>query len=227
MNGRIAAGATIALVGGLGVAAVLLVQPALDWPSDQSRPLAGRAVVELSGRVTNVEPRAGAVWIAPTALGFNARRLLIDGATRILVGDKEGGLGDVAVGARVAAICEPGDGAPVARWIGVNLDAETLRVAALRADTPAPQPPAPAERVSKVPPPPVLAAPPAAPPAAPSRPAAPRALAPSRAQPAAPRALPPPRAQLPDREPAARPGAPTSDDPGAVIDWLLRQSGRN
>jgi hypothetical protein len=247
MNGRLAVGALLALVGGVGVAGVLFVQPVLDWPADPSRPLAGRPVVQLDGRVTGVDP--GVLWVAPTVLGFHARRVAIDRNTRILVGAKEGGVGDVPVGARVVAIYEPGAGEPVARWIGINMDAETLRAAALRAAIDA-APPEPAvdrapltERArqpERAPQPerppasavraPAMQAPSASPP--PTRSAT--ATAPARRadspRPAVERR--PSERTLPERAAPERSAPLTApqretDDPGAVIDWLLRGAGRN
>jgi hypothetical protein len=250
MNGRLAASALLALVAGATLTGALFIPPALDWPSDPAPPLAGRPVVELNGRVTGIDAAAGVLWLAPTTFGFNARRLTIERTTRILVGAKEGGIGDVPVGARVVAIYEPGPGEPVARWVGINMDPETLRAAALRTviETP-PAEPAPAvERTPQVQP--VRRTDSATTPAV----ASPRPRAPvSQARPTAvttparradtPRPTAERRAAeraTPERTPSEGVGrvAPErgaslvlpprdADDPGAVIDWLLRGAGRN
>jgi hypothetical protein len=236
MSGRLAAGALIALVGGFGAAAVMFVHPALDWPTEPSAPLDGRAVVELDGRVTRVDAGAGALWVAPTVLGLNARRLGVDGQTRIFVGAKEGGLGDVPVGARVVVICDPG-GEPIARWVGVNMEHDTLRAAASRAAAgdgatdkrivpPPPSSPAasPAANVTPALPVSGASAEPAHPVAATRRSPAPSPSAAVRAPAPRPSAVAPPPRPV-ERSPAMP--ARDADDPGAVIDWLLRGAGRN
>ena len=135
MSGRFIIAGAVGLAGGVAIIALLVVPPALDW-SAMPRTLGGRPVVETRGYITAVEPDA--VTVAPSSLGFNARRFALEDS-RILVGDKEGGLGDLRVGANIVLIYEARPKAFLARWIGVDVDQQALRQAALAAT---PDPPA-------------------------------------------------------------------------------------
>jgi hypothetical protein len=115
----------------------------------------------------------------------------------VFVADKEGGLGDLCVGGTVAAIYESRDGGFVARWLGVNLDVQTLHVIAVRSGWPSPRADAP--RAAR----------------AESRAAA-LALSPA----------PAPVSRVSAESHAAR-DVQVSHDPGAVIDWLLREPRRD
>jgi hypothetical protein len=183
MTGRFIVAAATAVVGGITIVGLPFVQPVIDWPAEEPHVLQGREVVDVSGRVTSLDSQS--VVVAPTVLGFNGRRFLLDEETRILVGDKEGGIGDLQIGANVAVIYEPRAGGLLARWLGVNFDREALRSAALRSET--------SPAVSE----------------------APAALVPKHAASTTPISKP-----VPPPAPSNREG----EDPGAVIDWLLRDA---
>jgi hypothetical protein len=68
--------------------------------------LVGQALGEARGRVDAVEPAAGIVRIASGFLGLLSVELLITPDTLIVVGDKEGGFGDLREGERVEATYE-------------------------------------------------------------------------------------------------------------------------
>ena len=206
MTGRSTVAAATAVVGGIMILGLSFVRPALDWPAEEPQTLEDRQVVDASGRVTGLDSHS--VIVAPTVLGFNGRRFLLDEETRILVGNKEGGVGDLQIGATIAVIYEPRPGGLLARWLGVNLDREALQRAALRSETP---------------------------PAASQRPAAvvTEQVAWTTSQPPPPPArrvsTSAPRVQAGVGTHAATSPPPTSsnregDDPGAVIDWLLRDA---
>ena len=68
--------------------------------------LVGQALGEARGRVATVEPGAGIVRIASGFLGLLSVELLITPDTLIVVGDKEGGFGDLREGEPVVATYE-------------------------------------------------------------------------------------------------------------------------
>jgi hypothetical protein len=219
MTGRLTVAAATAVVGGITLVGLSLVRPALDWPAEEPQTIQNRQVVDATGRVTGLDSQS--VIVAPTVLGFNGRRFLLDEDTRILVGDKEGGVGDLQIGATVAVIYEPRPGGLLARWLGVNVDREALHRAALRSQAPpAASPPAPVVREQ-------------------AAAGVPEHAASSTSQPPPRRvSKPPPRVEAGGGTPAAtsapkpeaakaRPPTPSNregDDPGAVIDWLLRDA---
>jgi hypothetical protein len=238
MTSRFTVAAGTAVVGGIAILGLPFVRPALDWPTDALQTIQDRQVVDASGRITGLDSQS--VTIAPTVLGFNGRRFVLDEETRILVGDKEGGIGDLQIGANVAVIYEPRPGGFLARWLGVNLDRGALHRAALRSETP----PAVAEPSAAAVPEPAAVVPgPAVPgPAAvvPERAASttsqPRPAPTRRVSKPVPRVDvgvgpplgPPAPASSPKPEaaktPAPAPSNREGDDPGAVIDWLLRNA---
>jgi hypothetical protein len=233
MTGRFTVAAATAVVGGITILGLPFVRPALDWPTDALQTIQDRQVVDASGRITGLDSQS--VTIAPTVLGFNGRRFVLDEETRILVGDKEGGIGDLQIGANVAVIYEPRPGGFLARWLGVNLDRGALHRAALRSETPA----AVAEPSAAALPEPAAVVPgPAAvvPERAASTTSQPRPAPARRASKAVPRVdvgvgppLGPPAPASSPKPEAAKTSAPgpsnrEGDDPGAVIDWLLRDA---
>jgi len=202
MTGRFTVAAATAVVGGITIVGLPFVRPALDWPAEEPHMLQGRQVVDASGRVTRLDSQS--MVVAPTVLGFNGRRFLLDEETRILVGDKEGGIGDLQIGANVAVIYEPRAGGLRARWLGVNLDREALRSAALRSGTSPAVSEAPAALV-------------------PEHAASTNLQLPPPPAPARRIAKPVPRVEIAPAPPPA-PSNREGDDPGAVIDWLLRDA---
>ena len=68
--------------------------------------LVGQALGEARGRVHTVEPAAGLVRIASGFLGLLSVELLVTPDTLIVVGDKEGGFGDLREGEPVVATYE-------------------------------------------------------------------------------------------------------------------------
>jgi hypothetical protein len=204
MIGRFTAGATAAAVGGLAIAAVVFLRLAFEWPAEEPRTIHGRQVLETTGRVTAVDWTS--VVLAPTRLGFNGRRFVLDPQTRVLVGDREGAIGDVRVGATVAVIYERQPHGFVARWLGLDVDRDALHATATRSDV------TEGDKAS---------ADKASPPPSPEPPKADARVEPVRPSPPprsdAARPSPPPPADAAPTPSAAR----SNDDPGAVIDWLL------
>jgi hypothetical protein len=63
-------------------------------------------VVEAQGWVKTVEPKTGFIRVSSGFLGLMSLALLITPDTLIVVGDKEGGFGDIREGGRVKAAYE-------------------------------------------------------------------------------------------------------------------------
>jgi hypothetical protein len=72
---------------------------------------------EAHGSVDTVEPETGIVRVSSGFLGLMSVALLVTPETVIVVGDKEGGLGDLRQGGRVVAAYEVRSGALEARRI--------------------------------------------------------------------------------------------------------------
>ena len=87
--------AGLAVLAGAGVAAWPLLWPA--DPDDSARTVEGHRVSEATGYVISLDPEAGLLKISSSILGLRAVALAIDANTPITVGDKQGGLGDLAV----------------------------------------------------------------------------------------------------------------------------------
>jgi hypothetical protein len=86
----------------LGVAllavAVAVLSP-LVWPSDPDASLVlenGRLTGETVGSVWQVDPDTGTILVTASLLGLRAVPLAVTGDTRIVVGDKQGGIRDLA-----------------------------------------------------------------------------------------------------------------------------------
>jgi hypothetical protein len=104
----------------LGLAALLVAASQLAAPMLAGRPLAswleqsvpflgpGAAPVaeEAHGRVRIVEPAAGVIRVSSGFLGLMSVELVITPETLIVVGDKEGGFGDIRDGSHVRAAYE-------------------------------------------------------------------------------------------------------------------------
>lgn len=98
----------------LGVAVAMLAISELVAPVLPGRWLASRVdpwlnpdappVGEAQGRVTTVEPRARIIHVSSGFLGMMSIALVVTPDTLIVVGDKEGGFGDIREGGRVKAI---------------------------------------------------------------------------------------------------------------------------
>jgi len=216
---RFALASVTAAVVAVAIGGLVFVHPGFDWRGDEAHVVQGRPILEAIGRVTSVE--AGSVVGSPTLLGFNRRRFLLEPETRVLVGEREGGVGDLRIGANIAIIYEARPDGLVARWLGLNLDRDAFRVNALRLDArPASREPAPAASPEPAP----AANPEPAPPAS-REPAPPARLEPAPSRARVERDTPPPAAA--PRPPAATPDGRESDDSAAIIDWLLKGSGRN
>jgi hypothetical protein len=101
----------------LGVAAVIVAVSQFVAPVLPGRLLASRLVPralflspaaapvseEARGRVEIVEPGAGIIRVSSGFLGLAWVELVVDPETLIVVGDKEGGFGDIRNGGRVKA----------------------------------------------------------------------------------------------------------------------------
>lgn len=223
---RFALASVAAAVVAVAIGGLVFVHPGFDWRGHEAHIVQGRPILEAIGRVTSVE--AGSVVLSPTLLGFNRRRFLLEPDTRVLVGEREGGVGDLRIGANVAIIYEARPDGLVARWLGLNLDRDAFRVNALRLDArPGSREPAPSASREPTPPGSREPAPPASQELAP--PARGEPPPPARLEPAPSRARverdPPPPAAAP-RAPEATPDDRESDDPAAIIDWLLQGGGR-
>jgi hypothetical protein len=72
----------------------------------QGAALVGQALGEARGRVATVEPAAGIIRVASGFLGLLSVELVITPDTLIVVGDKEGGFGDLREGESVVATYE-------------------------------------------------------------------------------------------------------------------------
>jgi hypothetical protein len=70
------------------------------WLSREAPALAGEA----QGRVATIEPKAGIIHVASGFLGLMSVELVVTNDTLIVVGDKEGGFGDIREGGLVRAI---------------------------------------------------------------------------------------------------------------------------
>jgi hypothetical protein len=68
-----------------------------------SEPAAAPVSEEARGRVEIVEPGAGIIRVSSGFLGLASVELVVDPETLIVVGDKEGGFGDIRDGGRVKA----------------------------------------------------------------------------------------------------------------------------
>lgn len=71
-----------------------------------SAALVGEALGEARGRVEAVEPVAGIIRVSSGFLGLLSVDLVVRPETLIVVGDKEGGFGDLREGRRVVATYE-------------------------------------------------------------------------------------------------------------------------
>jgi hypothetical protein len=92
----------------------------LDGPSSAGRSphaVATAGPLELEGRVTKVEPETRTVQLSSGILGLGTTTFSLSDQTQILVGRKEGGLGDLQRGARVRVLLEASADARVARVI--------------------------------------------------------------------------------------------------------------
>jgi hypothetical protein len=112
----------VRVVAGLGVAVALLaigklVAPMLPgrllaslleqhvlWMNADAPPVVG----EIEGRVVTVEPGAGIIHVSSGFLGLMSVELVVTSDALIVVGDKEGGFGDLREGGRVRAIYDIG-----------------------------------------------------------------------------------------------------------------------
>jgi hypothetical protein len=98
------------LAGGQLVAPILpggllasLLEQHVPWLSTSLSP-----VGEAQGRVQAVEARAGIIHVSSGFLGLMSVPLVVTSDTLIVVGDKEGGFGDLREGARVKAVYDVG-----------------------------------------------------------------------------------------------------------------------
>lgn len=94
----LAAGQLVApfLPGGLLVS---LLEQHVPWSSTSLSPIG-----EAQGRVQTVETKAGIIHVSSGFLGLTSVPLVVTSDTLIVVGDKEGGFGDLREGARVKAV---------------------------------------------------------------------------------------------------------------------------
>ena len=74
---------------------------------------------EARGRVETVEPHTGIIRVSSGFLGLMSVALLVTPETLIVVGDKEGGFGDIRQGERVVAAYEARRGALEAKRVEV------------------------------------------------------------------------------------------------------------
>lgn len=102
--------ASALLAAGLLVAPILpgglltsLLEPHVPWSSARPSPIG-----EAQGRVQTVEARAGIIHVSSGFLGLTSVPLVVTTDTLIVVGDKEGGFGDLREGARVKAVYDIG-----------------------------------------------------------------------------------------------------------------------
>ncbi len=212
------------------VVAVTLARRPLDWrwlvPAQSVGDNAPAG--QLEGRVWKVDPDAGTIHVSARIFGLGATPLVVTSETLVVVGAKEGGLGDLREGLRVRVRWEKRQDARLARTVevvGGAGDAAPARGPAAPAPVnvaPSSQERAPAE-------PPRAETPPKAPP---------RTGSPTPAPPASVRApAPAPRPAPAQAQRAATPGTPGETaapsrepdvtDPSAVIDWLLKEAGRS
>ena len=114
----------------LGVALLLLAIGEFLAPALPGRWLASRLdpwlnpdapvlVGEAQGRVATVEPRARIIHLSSGFLGMMSIELVVTPDTLIVVGDKEGGFGDIREGGRVRAIYDVDRDALLARRVEV------------------------------------------------------------------------------------------------------------
>jgi hypothetical protein len=102
--------ASALLAGGQLVAPILpggllasLLEQHVPWLSTGLSP-----VGEAQGRVQTVEAKAGIIHVSSGFLGLMSVPLVVTSDTLIVVGDKEGGFGDLREGARVKAVYDVG-----------------------------------------------------------------------------------------------------------------------
>lgn len=98
------------LAGGLLVSPILpgaylasLLEQHVPWPSTSVAPMG-----EAQGRVQTVEAKAGIIHVSSGFLGLTSIPLVVTSDTLIVVGDKEGGFGDLREGERVKAVYDVG-----------------------------------------------------------------------------------------------------------------------
>ncbi len=229
---RVAVG--VALLTGGGA----MLRP-LVWPEDPDASLQmvnGRLVGEATGYVAAVDSTERILKISTSVLDLRPVTLSVGNDATIMIGDKQGGLGDLAVDmpVRVAYSLEGGS----RRAIAVErLAAGTsVRGTSIAPDT------AGANGVTNVDPPPVpqpkVARPPASestaasPPTAVERPRTEPLVTPRAERPVTPVAAPAPKAVEPARSVSApRPSVERTTEEGgadgsAAIDWLLKSRGR-
>jgi hypothetical protein len=89
--------AVLSAVAGVAVIGALAL-PALDAGAPR--------VHEAQGRVATVEPQAGIIRVSSGLFGLMSVALVVTSDTLIVVGDKEGGFGDIREGERVIAAYE-------------------------------------------------------------------------------------------------------------------------
>ena len=227
------------------------------WPEDPDASLQmvnGRLVGEAMGYVAAVDSDERILKISASVLGLRAVTLSVGDDATIMIGDKQGGLGDLAVDmpVRVAYALDGGTHRAMAverLAPGTSVRASSIAPDSARANSVSnvelPPRPAAAARPQPVPKPapqPVLqpiqqpAAQPklARPPAIESTAASPRTATerPRAERPATPQAAPAPRSVEPARSVSApRPTVERAAEEGgadgsAAIDWLLKSRGR-
>jgi hypothetical protein len=83
----------------------------------------GAALVEARGRVETIERETRTIRISSGFLGLTSVALVVTEETLIVVGEKEGGFGDIRPGEPVVAAYESGRGALQAKRVEVVLPA--------------------------------------------------------------------------------------------------------
>jgi hypothetical protein len=81
-------------------------------------------VEHVNGAVKVVEPKAGRIRVSSGFLGLTSVELVVTPETLIVVGDKEGGFGDIREGRRVNAAYETRPGPSLAKRVEVVVDAD-------------------------------------------------------------------------------------------------------
>ena len=83
----------------------------------------GAALVEARGRIETIERETRTIRISSGFLGLTSVALVVTEETLIVVGEKEGGFGDIRPGEPVVAAYETGRGALQAKRVEVVLPA--------------------------------------------------------------------------------------------------------
>jgi hypothetical protein len=95
------------------------LEKSVPWLGPDASPTTG----EVRGRARIVEPGSGLIRVSSGFFGLMSVELVVTPATLIVVGDKEGGFGDIRDGRHVRAVYETRPGSLHATRVEVGVDA--------------------------------------------------------------------------------------------------------